>query len=210
MTRQADDLFAAISELQPRGGGGGGSMTPSERARQALEDLLEKLPEMFAMLEVEERIDDRTPYTSVLLQECERMNGLRLHGGAQDEAAARQVGDGGGGAADERRRVSRSIGLLGKRLLDTPSHAHTSFSRMSGMSRTHMGRRTRQATGHHKRRVLALLLAAASSCHRSDVSHQGLSWRNVDRLDAFPAAVGSWHGCAVVRPHGPRADGHGQ
>ena len=76
MTRQADDLFKAISELQPRGGGGAGTMTEGERAKQMLDDILEKLPEMFVMMEIEERIDERTPYTSVFLQECERMNFL--------------------------------------------------------------------------------------------------------------------------------------
>jgi len=76
MTRQADDLFAAVSDLQPRGGAGAGSMTPNERAKMMLDDILEKLPEMFVMMEVEERIDERTPYTSVFVQECERMNGL--------------------------------------------------------------------------------------------------------------------------------------
>ena len=76
MTRQADDLFASVQDLQPRGGGGAGSMTAGERAKQMLDDILEKLPEMFVMMEIEERIDERTPYTSVFLQECERMNGL--------------------------------------------------------------------------------------------------------------------------------------
>ena len=77
MTRQADDLFAAISDLQPRGGGGGaGAMSTAERAKQMLDDILEKLPELFVMMEIEERIDERTPYTSVFLQECERMNVL--------------------------------------------------------------------------------------------------------------------------------------
>jgi dynein heavy chain len=44
--------------------------------KQQLDDILEKLPELFVLLEIEERIDDRTPYTSVFLQECERMNKL--------------------------------------------------------------------------------------------------------------------------------------
>ncbi|KAL3930396.1 MAG: hypothetical protein SGPRY_001552 [Prymnesium sp.] len=72
MTREADDLFKAIANLSPKGGGGEGSMTLSEK----LDDILDKLPELFVMLEIEDRIDDRTPYTGVFLQECERMNML--------------------------------------------------------------------------------------------------------------------------------------
>jgi len=77
MTRQADELFKAVAELQPRGGGGGeGSMTMSERVKQLLDDILEKLPDLFSMGEIEERIEERTPYVAFFLQECERMNGL--------------------------------------------------------------------------------------------------------------------------------------
>jgi len=74
MTRQADDLFSAIAELQPRGGGGGGSMTLAERVKQLLDDILEKLPDLFSMGEIEERVEERTPYVAFFLQECERMN----------------------------------------------------------------------------------------------------------------------------------------
>jgi len=76
MTRQADDLFNAISELQPRGGGGDGGMTMGERVKQQLDDILEKLPELFFMVEIEERAEERTPYIAFFLQECERMNDL--------------------------------------------------------------------------------------------------------------------------------------
>jgi len=51
-------------------------MSPAERAKQTLDDIVDKLPELFVMMEIEERIDERTPYTSVFLQECERMNML--------------------------------------------------------------------------------------------------------------------------------------
>ena len=75
MTAQANDLFGSIADLQPRGGGGGaGTMSTAERAKQMLDDILEKLPDLFVMMEIEERIDERTPYTSVFLQEAERMN----------------------------------------------------------------------------------------------------------------------------------------
>ena len=48
--------------------------TPNPSPNPNQDDILEKLPELFVMMEIEERIDERTPYTSVFLQECERMN----------------------------------------------------------------------------------------------------------------------------------------
>jgi dynein heavy chain len=77
MTQQATTLFADISNLSPKGGGGGsGGMTTGERVKMLLDDILEKLPDLFPMIEIQERIDDVTPYTGVFLQECERMNAL--------------------------------------------------------------------------------------------------------------------------------------
>jgi len=76
MTRQADALFAAVNELQPRSGGGGGGMTAQERVKRVLDELLEQMPELFALGELEERLleGERTPYSSAFLQECERTN----------------------------------------------------------------------------------------------------------------------------------------
>lgn len=39
-----------------------------------LEEILEKLPEQFNMMELHARAEDKTPYVLVALQECERMN----------------------------------------------------------------------------------------------------------------------------------------
>ncbi|KAJ1635860.1 flagellar outer dynein arm heavy chain beta [Pavlovales sp. CCMP2436] len=76
MTKQADELFKNVAELQPRGGGGAGGMTMQEKVKRLLDDILERLPEQFSMYEIEERIDERTPYTSVFLQEVDRMSQL--------------------------------------------------------------------------------------------------------------------------------------
>ena len=77
MTAQAQALFRAAAELAPRGGGGSGGMTLEEKVKRILDDIMEKLPELFSLQELDERTqDERTPYTSVFLQECERMNGL--------------------------------------------------------------------------------------------------------------------------------------
>ncbi len=45
--------------------------------KRILDDITEKLPDLFSMMDLEERTaDERPPFTSVFLQECERMNGL--------------------------------------------------------------------------------------------------------------------------------------
>lgn len=77
MTAQADALFDAIAELQQGGGGqGNAELTAAARVKTQLDDILEKLPEPFAMLELEESLEERTPYIAFFLQECERMNHL--------------------------------------------------------------------------------------------------------------------------------------
>ena len=41
-----------------------------------LDEFLERLPESFNMLELHGKVDEKTPYVLVALQECERMNTL--------------------------------------------------------------------------------------------------------------------------------------
>jgi dynein heavy chain, axonemal len=74
--QQADTLFRNIQELQPKSAAGGGGLSLQDKASQVLDDINEKLPEMFVMSEITERIEERTPYTNVFLQEIERMNML--------------------------------------------------------------------------------------------------------------------------------------
>jgi len=76
MTRQADALFAGVAELQPRASGAaGGGVSLQERVKRILDDIVDKLPDLFSMAELEERtLEERSPYVSVFLQECERMN----------------------------------------------------------------------------------------------------------------------------------------
>ncbi|KAI9536411.1 hypothetical protein NQZ68_033670 [Dissostichus eleginoides] len=55
-------------------------MTPSrygtraDMVRVVLEEIMEKLPEKFNMVDLRGRAEERTPYQVVALQECERMN----------------------------------------------------------------------------------------------------------------------------------------
>merc|ERR1719262_1682790 len=77
MTQQGANLFKASGELMPRGSAGGGGMTLQEKVKRILDDITERLPDLFSMMELDERTqDERSPYTSVFLQECERMNML--------------------------------------------------------------------------------------------------------------------------------------
>lgn len=41
-----------------------------------LEEITEKIPEPFNIAEIMARVEERTPYTIVAFQECERMNFL--------------------------------------------------------------------------------------------------------------------------------------
>ena len=41
-----------------------------------LDEILDKLPSAFNMMELHGRAEDKTPYVLVALQECERMNTL--------------------------------------------------------------------------------------------------------------------------------------
>jgi dynein heavy chain len=75
-------LFSTVLELQPRdsnaGSGEGGGQSREERLKTILDEILEKLPEDFNMLELNARVppEERTPYTVVAFQETARMNKL--------------------------------------------------------------------------------------------------------------------------------------
>ena len=80
LTATSDTLFKTIFELQPKDSGvsGGQVQTKDEKIKQILDDILEKLPEQFNMMEVYGRAEEKTPYVIVALQECERMNTLTV------------------------------------------------------------------------------------------------------------------------------------
>merc|ERR1711871_71067 len=76
--QQAQAMFDAILNLQPKAGGGGGAMSVEDKSKMMLDDITEKLPDNFDMIELEDKLagEERTPFTSVFLQEIERMNVL--------------------------------------------------------------------------------------------------------------------------------------
>ncbi|KAH7825191.1 dynein haevy chain 4, outer dynein arm beta [Monocercomonoides exilis] len=74
LTEQADSLFQTILSLQPRDANTGEGETAEEKVSKFIEELLQNLPEGFDMPELYARVQERTPYVSVCLQECDRMN----------------------------------------------------------------------------------------------------------------------------------------
>ncbi|KAI8033161.1 hypothetical protein M5D96_014083, partial [Drosophila gunungcola] len=57
-------------------GGGGESVSQEDIIKGIIEDLLDKTPTPFNILELMGRVEDRSPYIIVAFQECERMNNL--------------------------------------------------------------------------------------------------------------------------------------
>uniref|UniRef100_H0Z5T6 Dynein axonemal heavy chain 17 n=1 Tax=Taeniopygia guttata TaxID=59729 RepID=H0Z5T6_TAEGU len=78
LTQRSERLLRTVLELQPRHGSTGpGAVGAQEEMVQALlEEMLEKLTDEFNMAELLARVEERTPYAVVALQECERMNAL--------------------------------------------------------------------------------------------------------------------------------------
>ena len=76
--QQADVMFTAIESLQPRTAGGGGGMSVEDKAKSQLDEISDKLPDEYDMIEIQEKLqgEERTPFTNVFLQEIERMNVL--------------------------------------------------------------------------------------------------------------------------------------
>lgn len=44
--------------------------------KQTIDEILEKLPEEFNMIEITSKVEERTPFVIVAFQECQRMNYL--------------------------------------------------------------------------------------------------------------------------------------
>jgi dynein heavy chain len=78
LTTTSENLFKTVFEMQPRDSaqGDGGGASREETVKSILDELLEKLPEPFNMVELSGKAEEKTPYVLVALQECERMNTL--------------------------------------------------------------------------------------------------------------------------------------
>lgn len=78
LTTTSENLFKTIFEMQPKDTGAGGGITISreDKVKHILEEILDKLPEEFNIMEIMAKVEERTPYIIVAFQECERMNML--------------------------------------------------------------------------------------------------------------------------------------
>ncbi|XP_008208864.1 dynein beta chain, ciliary-like [Nasonia vitripennis] len=76
LTVTSENLFRTVLEMQPRdvGEAAGVGMSREDKVKSIIEDLLDKLPEEFNVPELMTKVEERTPYTIVAFQECERMN----------------------------------------------------------------------------------------------------------------------------------------
>lgn len=78
LTTLSEQLFKTIFELQPRdsSSSSGSGVSKEEIVKQMIEDIVDKIPDEFNMVEIMARVEDRTPYIIVAFQECDRMNML--------------------------------------------------------------------------------------------------------------------------------------
>ncbi|XP_031848127.1 dynein beta chain, ciliary [Nomia melanderi] len=75
LTSTAENLFKTLLEiLTQTASDTEGEISKEDKMKGILEDLLDKLPEEFNIAELHGKVEDRTPYVTVALQECERMN----------------------------------------------------------------------------------------------------------------------------------------
>ncbi|KAF1507297.1 Dynein heavy chain 17, axonemal, partial [Eudyptula minor] len=77
LTVTSDRLFRTVLEMQPKesdAGGGSGVSREEKASKSVLDEILERLPEPFNMVEIVAKAVDKTPYVIVAFQECERMN----------------------------------------------------------------------------------------------------------------------------------------
>ncbi|XP_064890245.1 dynein axonemal heavy chain 17 isoform X3 [Columba livia] len=76
LTLTSEQLFRTVLEMQPKesDAAGGSGVSREEKVQAVLEEILEKLPEPFNMMEIMAKAEEKTPFVVVAFQECERMN----------------------------------------------------------------------------------------------------------------------------------------
>nr|XP_054501017.1 dynein axonemal heavy chain 17 [Agelaius phoeniceus] len=76
LTVTSDRLFRTVLELQPKESeaAGGSGVSREEQVKAVLDEIIQQLPDPFNMEEMMGKAKEKTPYTVVALQECERMN----------------------------------------------------------------------------------------------------------------------------------------
>ncbi|KFW95505.1 Dynein heavy chain 17, axonemal, partial [Phalacrocorax carbo] len=74
LTVTSDRLFRTVLEMQPKESDAGAGSGVSREEKAILDEIIERLPEPFNMVEIMAKAVDKTPYVVVAFQECERMN----------------------------------------------------------------------------------------------------------------------------------------
>ncbi|NXH86672.1 DYH17 protein, partial [Edolisoma coerulescens] len=77
LTVTSERLFRTVLELQPKesdAAGGSGTSREEQASQSVLDEILGQLPDPFNMEDMMAKAKEKTPYTVVALQECERMN----------------------------------------------------------------------------------------------------------------------------------------
>ncbi|KAL3288579.1 hypothetical protein HHI36_003018 [Cryptolaemus montrouzieri] len=76
LTQSSEEMFKIIFELQPRdsGAAAGSGMSPEEKVKGLIEDILDKVPEPFPVQDMYAKVEDKSPFAIVAIQECGRMN----------------------------------------------------------------------------------------------------------------------------------------
>ncbi|XP_053528697.1 dynein axonemal heavy chain 9 isoform X1 [Artibeus jamaicensis] len=76
LTQSSEKLFRTVLELQPRDSYArdGDGASREEKVKVLLEEILEQVTDEFNLSELMAKVEEHTPYTAVVFQECERMN----------------------------------------------------------------------------------------------------------------------------------------
>lgn len=73
LTNEGETIFQTILSVSGASSGGGGG---ESGIKKKIADLSKELPDSFNMLEIQLKIEEKTPYMIVAIQECEKMNTL--------------------------------------------------------------------------------------------------------------------------------------
>jgi len=80
LTSDGEILFNVMTDIMAGGGGGGGGagggLKKEDVVRKGVEDMLERMPEEFNIIDILSRVVDKNPYVVCALQEATRMNDL--------------------------------------------------------------------------------------------------------------------------------------
>ncbi|KAJ1516905.1 hypothetical protein HMI54_007793 [Coelomomyces lativittatus] len=76
LTKTADKLFKTLLEMQPRDASTGSAVSKEEKVKAMLDEMVASLPDSFNVQELMSRVEERTPFISVAIQECDRMSML--------------------------------------------------------------------------------------------------------------------------------------